>query len=134
MVFEASMKRREEIEACNELVGKPYGLFNRIALKRVGSPRMVIESYSEIFFEHFARLSIAHANIELRPKGIIVHFRKYNSHFNWAIPYYKLQLFLSQSISIHADGHFMKFKRDEAERISLDFIKRVLELKAESVG
>jgi hypothetical protein len=110
MIIDLSKNLKEDRQKIQELVGKPFSFLKRIEQGGIGSARMQLRSYSQAFAQYFAHThSNVFANIELRPKGIIVHFKKYQTHLGWIIPYYKLALYQSTQLSVHSDGQFLKF-------------------------
>lgn len=54
--------------------------------------------------------NINQCNIELRPKGIIIHFRSLLETYGLIIPYYKLKLYKgkAQEYSIYKDQYSIK--------------------------
>ena len=56
--------------------------------------------------------SLSYCNIELRPKGIIIHQNKRATRLSWIIPYYRLSIFHSDVLSFHCNGEFLKIKKD----------------------
>ena len=72
---------------------------------------------------------IDYGNIELRPKGIIVHYTKKLESFSWVIPYYRLAFYNSQSFSIHANGNFIQFLKNKNYKTNKKFIEKMITLK-----
>lgn len=134
MIYETSLQNPEDIACCNELVGNEYGLFDRMRLGGIGSTRLLIVQYSTVFGSYFPNVEMnKFANIELRPKGIIIHFQKQTSHFSWVIPYYKLSIYQSEYLSLHSDGHFLKFKKQFLKNDALPFFKRLYQFKSDAI-
>ena len=131
MIYDTSYYDQKITRAINAAVGKPFSLKERIKLKGIGSSRLVIDEVSE---DIKAKLptdeSVQKASIELRPNGIIIHFKKFTEHFSWAIPYYKLVIYSSDNISIYENASYMKFSKKPLRKPQLKFIKKVLYQKA----
>lgn len=131
MIYDTSYHDLRILRLINLAVGKPFSVKERFKLKGIGSPRMIINSASkDIISKLPTDLSDQKASIELRPKGIIIHFKKFTEHFSWAIPYYKLVMYSSEYISIYEDTSFMKFSKNILRKSQLKFIKKVIENKA----
>ena len=115
----------------NDLLGKPFTIFERIKLGGVGSPKYFILE-TDIKITNLLNLdnNTNQCNIELRPKGIIISFRSLLETYGLVIPYYKLKLFKGQSnvYSIYIDEYFIKIlanKKNEHE-----FIKKLNKFKS----
>ena len=114
----------------NDLLGKPFTIFERIKLGGVGSPKYFILQ-TDIKITNLLNLdnNTNQCNIELRPKGIIISFRSLLETYALIVPYYKLKLFKGKSneYSIYMDKYFIKIlakKNSEHE-----FIKKINKLK-----
>ena len=115
----------------NDLLGKPFTIFERIKLGGVGSPKYFILK-TDIKITNLLNLdnNTNQCNIELRPKGIIISFRSLLETYGLVVPYYKLKLFKGQSnvYSIYIDEFFIKIlanKKNEHE-----FIKKLNKFKS----
>lgn len=109
MLFNVSYNDRKVNESVEELVGKPFGLFDNIKLNGTGSPRLLIHKASEeiqqlLDYDN----NLNYCNIELRPKGIIIRFRSILETYGLVIPFYKLVIFKPANyLTIHADHHLI---------------------------
>lgn len=132
MVYNISYRDREIIREINNTLGKPFGVIERFKMRGIGSPRFILDSASE---EVAKRLpsdeSMVKVSIELRPKGVIVHFKKFTEHYTWIIPYYKLTIYNSDTFSIYGDTTFMKFAQSTMKKPHRKFIKKLINLKAD---
>ena len=119
-------------EEINLLVGKPYTLIQRIKLKGIGLGRQQITQSSP---EIHALLNLDNntntCTLEIRPKGIIVHFRSILETYGWVIPFYKLSIYKSDAISysLHADQHRIIMRCDQHK-----FIQRIMNEKVNSIN
>ena len=115
----------------NDLLGKPFTIFERIKLGGVGSPKyFILKTDIKITILLNLDNNTNQCNIELRPKGIIISFRSLLETYGLVIPYYKLKLFKGQSnvYSIYIDEYFIKIlanKKNEHE-----FIKKLNKFKS----
>jgi len=130
MLFNTTHKNEDyDIESAS-LVGKPLNLMQRIKQGSIGSSRLMIHKISpKLNLSKLKFSEIDYANIELRPKGIIVHFTKKLERFSWIIPYYRLVVYNTQSFSIHANGNFIQFLKNKNYKENKKFIDKMVQLK-----
>lgn len=130
MLFNTTYVDNEVTREINSILGKPYSFIKAIQMNGTGSHRMMIQEVSRHFRNVLNTNSdINYANIELRPKGIIFHINKGLQNYSWIIPYYKLVIFQSETLSIHVDGMFIKLKNHHYVQKNSKFIAKVLALK-----
>ncbi|MEN8958165.1 MAG: hypothetical protein ABF242_07930 [Flavobacteriales bacterium] len=116
----------------NELVGKSFPFMARLTMNGIGSHRMKIEKSSVEIFEKLSKFeNIKYGSVELRPKGIIVHFKDNLTHWIWAIPYYKLVIYQTEYDSIHANGNFINFNKFWLKQTNTKFFRKIGNLKVE---
>lgn len=132
MFVDTTVPDRELKKEINDLVGKPFSLLKMFKIGAIGSHRMIVSEYSDKFREVLTRSTdLNYCNLELRPKGVIVHLSKDRSRHSWIIPYYKLALFDSKTFSIHADGQYLRIQRDRYWKMNKKFHRKLLLLKEE---
>lgn len=128
MIFNTTYKNTDyDIESAL-LIGKKFSLYERIRQGGIGSSRLLIKSISSNL--NLAKLKfseIDYGNIELRPKGIIVHFTNKLDRFSWIIPYYRLVIYNAQFFSIHGNGGFIKFSKTMNYSQNKKFISNMIE-------
>lgn len=130
MIFNTTYKNKDDEVQLNEMLGKPYSFIERIKLKGIGSSKLIIKEFSTYLKPKDKQVSdINYVNIELRPKGVILHFTNKQQRFAWAIPYYKLHIYKTNFFSIHANGHFIKIQKDKQYRANHSFLNKMNELK-----
>tara|TARA_B100000809_G_scaffold139109_1_gene136739 strand:- start:4167 stop:4601 length:435 start_codon:yes stop_codon:yes gene_type:complete len=130
MILNTTYLEKDIVRKINVLVGEPFSLLKRIKMKGVGSHRMIIDDFSEVFNGYFTQnMSLRYCNFELRPNGIIVHFSYRYDRYSWVIPYCRLSMFRSDSFSVHADGEFLRIRKDINLKRNSKIIKRILSLK-----
>ena len=123
MVFDTTYKNKDYDQQSTSLVGKPFSFIEKIRQGGIGSGRLIINSKSpkldlgKLKFEE-----IDYGNIELRPKGIVVHYTRGLERFSWVIPYYRLVIYNSQFFSIHANGNFIQFLKNKNYRITKNLL------------
>ena len=133
MIYNTTYNNKEAKEVFEVLLGKPYTFLKALKLGGVGSKRMMIEQVSPKFLSMINNVSdINYGNIELREKGIIVHINKGLKNYSWAIPFYQLHIYNTQTFSIHAQGNFVQFKKNNLLRENKSFLDKLVDLKIEN--
>ena len=113
MIIDSTAITPDLARKINKLVGKPFSLLARLRMGGIGSHRMCVKGYSRGFENLLQRNSnLLYSNIELRPKGIIVHISQRNHRFSWVLPYYHLAVFQSEGFTLHGNGEFIRFHTD----------------------
>ncbi|GAA4301036.1 hypothetical protein [Aestuariibaculum suncheonense] len=132
LLFITTNKDHEITRQINDLVGKPFSFWTSLKLKGIGSKRMIIEDTSPNFDSILNQVSdLNYANIELRPQGILVHITKGLNRFVWVIPYFKLSIYKTNGLSIHANGSFIRFRKSKTFNENRAFFNKLLNLKLE---
>jgi hypothetical protein len=99
-------------------------------MKGIGSGRMIIDKVSPKLERVLLNgPDINYANIELRPKGILVRITRRLDNFTWIIPYYQLYTYMTNGLSIHGQGEFLHFRNDRFLKNNKEFIRKMLNLK-----
>jgi len=133
MIYDTTYNNKEAKVVFEVLLGKPYTFLKALKLGGVGSKRMMIEQVSPKFSSMMNNVSdINYGNIELREKGIIVHINKGLKNYSWAIPFYQLHIYNTQTFSIHAQGNFVQFKKNNLLRENKSFLDKLVDLKIEN--
>jgi hypothetical protein len=120
----------------NQTVGKSYSILERLKLRGIGSPRLVIKEASQ----EIAKLlntgsGIPYCNVEFRPTGIIIRFRSRLETYAFVIPYHKLVLYKSpEELSFYSGNDFIKVRDLKNKYIDNKFIRRLVELKSQHSG
>jgi len=130
MVFDTTYNNEDFNEHSILLVGKSFSFLERIKQGGIGSSRLIIESISPNL--DLGKLKFSETdfgNIELRPKGIIVHYTRKLERFSWIIPYYRLVIYNSQFFSIHANGNFIQFSKNKNYIANKKFIDKMIDIK-----
>ena len=114
-------------------LGKPFTLSQRIKMRGIGSPKLIITEAS-IQINNLLLLDNNRdvCNVEMRPKGIIVGFRSLLESYGLIIPYYKLTIYKgrAQEYSIYKDDYFIKI--EAKEKATHTFMNKLLLAKAEN--
>jgi hypothetical protein len=130
MLLETTYSNKENKEIINDLVGKPFSLIQSIRLRGVGSKRMIVDEVSPNLTNIINKVSdINYANIELRPKGILIMINKGLRNFTWVIPYYHLVIYKTNGSSIHAQGRFIHFKNNKTFKENKSFFDKLMDEK-----
>ncbi|MDA0176920.1 MULTISPECIES: hypothetical protein [Mesoflavibacter] len=130
LLYNTTYKDNKIIQQINDLVGKPFNLWEAFKLKGVGSKRMIIDEVSPNLQAIVNRISdVNYGSLELRPKGVLIHIGKGLQRFTWVIPYYKLVIYKINGASIHADGKFVHFRPNKTYKENKVFFKKLLDQK-----
>lgn len=113
-----------------ELVGKPFGLKERLTMSGIGSPKMII-SQASVEIQNLLELDHNQnsCNVELRPMGVIVRFRSLLETYALVIPFYKLNIFKGKAThySLFGDAHKIEVESNDKVR---KFFSKMTQLKA----
>jgi len=130
MVLNTTYTNKENEALMIQLVGKPFSFLKQLQMRGIGSGRMIIDKVSPKLERALLNgPDINYANIELRPKGILVRITRRLDNFTWIIPYYQLYTYMTSGLSIHGQGEFLHFRNDRFYKGNKDFIKKMLNLK-----
>lgn len=130
MIFNTTHTNKEYEAESRLLIGKKYSFIESIKLGGIGSGRLFINTISEnINLGKLTFSEINYGNIELRKKGIIVHFTNKLERFSWIIPYYKLVFYNADYFSIHSNGNFIRFLKNKSYFENKKFINKVIDIK-----
>ena len=131
MLKNISYNNPKIIDEINNYVGKPYTILKRLKIGGIGSSKLIINSADSII-ENLLNLdnNINYCNIEIRPKGIIIHFKSLLETYGLIVPFYKLKIFKGKAneYSIYIDNFFIKV--NASEKNEHDFFKKILRLRA----
>ncbi len=134
MIYEISNSSLVHHSECIALVGEPFSFHEKVARGCIGSPNLLLISFSSAFGKLHPGQELNNlVDIEIRPKGVIVHFDIHLLTYAWVIPFYKLHTYQSSNLSIHADGHFMKFSNSYLGENGIPFFKKLHQLKVDSM-
>lgn len=130
MILNTTYTNKDNDSLIDNLVGNSYGFLKRLQMRGIGSGRMIIEKVSPKLERALLNgPDLNYANIELRPKGILVRITRRLDNFTWIIPYYQLYTYRSKGFSIHGQGEFLKFRNDRFLKNNKEFIKKMINLK-----
>ncbi len=130
MLVETTYDNKENKELINDLVGKPFSLLQSMKMNGIGSKRMIVDEASPNMSSLINSVSdINYANIELRPKGILILINKGLKNFTWIIPYYHLVMYKVNGSSIHAQGRFIHFKNNKTFKENKSFFDKLMDYK-----
>ena len=130
MIFNTTYNNQDYDDESALLVGKKFSIFKRIKLGGIGSGRLIIEKTSpKLNIGKLKFSEIDYGNIELRPKGVIIHYTRKLERFSWVIPYYRLVIYNARFFSIHANGNFIQFLKNKNYNENKKFVNRMVQLK-----
>lgn len=130
MILNTTHHSTENKQVINDLVGEAFGLVQKLKLRGVGSKRMIVDEVSPNMSSLLNAVSdINYANIELRPKGILVMVTKGHKNFTWIIPYYQLVIYKTNGSSIHAQGKYIHFRNNKTFKENKSFFDKLMNEK-----
>lgn len=137
MILDVSYNNKAITEKINLRLGKPFTFRERITMRGIGSPKLILTDMS-IQINNLMSLDNNRnvCNIEMRPKGIILGFRSLLNSYALIIPYYKLVLSKGrpEEYSIHKDNYFVKVQIRPSDKSASGFIKKLILAKNENVS
>tara|TARA_B110000305_G_C19278939_1_gene558256 strand:+ start:204 stop:623 length:420 start_codon:yes stop_codon:yes gene_type:complete len=134
MIYNRTYFDMEDEKKINETLGSSFSFLQTLKLKGAGSSRFIVHSVSESLSHTINKISdINYCSIELRPYGISVNITQQLNLFSWIIPYYKLVIFNSDTLSIHADGSNIKIVKDKNYLNNKNFIIKMIKLKTKAI-
>lgn len=132
MILETTYTNKKNTELINEMVGKPFTFIQKLRMKGIGSKRMMIDNVSPNMKQYLNKVAaVNYANLELRPKGLLIRINKGLRNFTWIIPYYHLVMLKTNGSSIHAQGRFIHFRKNTTFKENKAFFKKLLNEKVE---
>lgn len=130
MILNTTHFNKDHKQIINDLVGAPFSIMKRFQMKGIGSKRMIVDEVSPNMTSLMNVVSdLNYANIELRPKGILVMLNKGLKNFTWIIPYYQLVIYKINGSSIHAQGKFVHFRNNKTFKENKKFFDKLLDEK-----
>jgi len=130
MIIDTTYYSSEHKKTITDIVGSSFSLVQKLKLGGVGSKRMIIDDVSpnmKAMLNVVADLN--YANIELRPKGILVMINRGLKNFTWIIPYYQLVIYKVNGSSIHAQGKYVHFRNSKTFKENKKFFDKLLNEK-----
>lgn len=132
MLLNTTYKNEENEVIIDDLVGKPFSLRKKLLMGGVGSGRMIIDEASpKLEMTLINGPDLNYANIELRPKGILIRITRRLDNFTWVIPYYHLHIYKTTGLSVHGQGQFLHFRSNQLLYKNKPFFKKLSALKLE---
>ncbi len=130
MILNTTHHNPDQKQIIADLIGDSFSLVQKFKLGGIGSKRMIIDEVSPNMRSMINSVSdINYANIELRPKGILIMINKGLKNFTWIIPYYQLVIYKTNGSSIHAQGRFVHFKNSKTFKENKKFFDKLLDEK-----
>lgn len=130
MILNTTHFNPEHKQVIADLIGSPFSLVQKLKLNGVGSKRMIVDEVSPNMQSIMNKVSdINYANIELRPKGILIMITKGLKNFTWIIPYYQLVIYKTNGSSIHAQGKFIHFRNSKTFKENKKFFDKLMDQK-----
>ncbi|MEO1032233.1 MAG: hypothetical protein AAFX55_12550 [Bacteroidota bacterium] len=130
MILNTTHHHPEHKQIIADLIGSSFSLVQKLKMHGVGSKRMIVDEVSPNMQSMMNKVSdINYANIELRPKGILVMINQGLKNFTWIIPYYQLVIYKVNGSSIHAQGRFIHFRNNKTFKENKKFFDKLMDEK-----
>ena len=130
-IYNISYKDKETDKLINEEMWDAYSLIKKLQLGGIGSRRMVIEHFSENMNHLKLKVSgLQYGNIEIRPKGIILHINQGVYTYAWTIPYFRLSIYNGDFFTLHGNGNYIQFNKEKSWKENRNFLQKLIQLKS----
>ena len=130
-IYNISYKDKETDKLINEEMGNAYSMIKKLQLGGIGSRRLVIEHFSENINHLKLKVSgLQYANIEIRPKGIIIHINQGIYTYAWTIPFFRLSIYNGDFFTIHGNGNYIQFNKEKSWKENRNFLQKLIHLKS----
>ncbi len=130
-IYNISYKDKETDKLINEEMGDAYSLIKKLQLGGIGSRRMVIEHFSKNMNHLKLKVSgLQYGNIEIRPKGIILHINQGVYTYAWTIPYFRLSIYNGDFFTLHGNGNYIHFNKEKSWKENRNFLQKLIQLKS----
>ncbi len=135
MLFDTTDKNKDYLKEKKDTVGKAFSFVDKIKMGGVSSGKLEVEEFSaKLQPKDLLPSAVNYATIVLKPNGVIVHFRNEGKRYSWIIPYYRLVIYNTRTFTIHANGHFIKLKRNKNFQDNKKFLDKMIDLKNDSLN
>lgn len=131
-IYNISYKDKETDKLINEEMGNAYSLIKKLQLGGIGSRRLIIEYFSKNMNHLKLKVSgLQYGNIEIRPKGIILHINQGIYTYAWTIPFFRLSIYNGDFFTIHGNGNYIQFNKEKSWKENKHFLQKLVSLKAD---
>ena len=112
------------------LVGESFSLLKRFEMRGIGSPKLeILQASTDLHNILSVNQDRLRCSIELRPKGVIIHFKSRLDTYALPIPYHKLSIYKGESNSYSLFMDQYKLKINASDSMVKAFIQKVLNAK-----
>lgn len=131
MILNTTHLNKKTKKIIADFIGDEFSFFEKLKLGGIGSYKMMIDDSSSAIEKKLNHnQGIDYCNIELRKKGIMVHFQDSNYEKNsWLIPFYKLVIYKTERFSIYSDTTFLKLIINKNFKLNKSFFQKIGKLK-----
>ena len=130
-IYNISYKDKDTDKLIDEEMGNAFSLIKKLQLGGIGSRRLIIEHFSENMSHLKLKVSgLQYANIEIRPKGIIIHINQGIYTYAWTIPFFRLSIYNGDFFTIHGNGNYIQFNKEKSWKENRNFLQKLVHLKS----
>jgi hypothetical protein len=133
VLFDLTYNSRDVNRQIDAAIGRPWGIFSKKRWQGIGSERLVVSNATGKVEQLFGgRFTQNFANIELRPRGVLIRVRYRLEVYGIVIPFAKLTLFKNNpgEVNIHFDGDKITLRNYQGRAVNQHFISKLLAEKA----
>ncbi len=132
MIYDLTYTDREADKAINQELGKAFGLIERVKLRGIGSERMIVSGgtgqVDDIFTKNYRQ---NFANVELRPKGVLIRIRYRLEIYAFSIPYAQCSIFKSDvELTFHRGGNSIRLRNYHRKTLNKAFVRKLIQQKS----
>jgi hypothetical protein len=132
MVLNTSHSDPKVDRQISSLVGEAFSILKRFEMRGIGSPKLeIVQASTDLHTLLSVNQDRLRCSIELRPKGILIHFKSRLDTYSLPIPYHKLSIYKGEAdtYSLFMDQHKIKFRATDPKVKT--FISKVLNEKVQ---
>ena len=130
-IYNISYKDKDTDKLIDEEMGNAFSLIKKLQLGGIGSRRLIIEHFSKNMSHLKLKVSgLQYANIEIRPKGIIIHINQGIYTYAWTIPFFRLSIYNGDFFTIHGNGNYIQFNKEKSWKENRNFLQKLIHLKS----
>lgn len=132
MVLNTSHSDRKVDRQISTLVGEAFSILKRFEMRGIGSPKLeILQTSTDLHTLLAVNQDRLRCSIELRPNGILIHFKSRLDTYALPIPYHKLSIYKGEAATYSVFMHQYKIKFSAKDPKVKAFITKVLNEKAQ---
>ena len=134
VLFDLTYNSREINKKIDAVVGPAYGVFSKVRWQGIGSERLIIKDATGPLHDLFQGSFHRHfANIELRPRGIIIRIRYRLEVYGLVIPLDDLNVSVENNgleLSISSQKIWVVLRNYQGRQLNRPFINKLMDFNS----